>query len=657
MRTAVAVTTTVLAALLLAAPAAAEWSAPELISVSPREQSDGVTSSVLSADGRYLVFAGSIDGRKGILRRDLRTGAIEPVAAGSAYVRAPIQSSSGPAVSADGRYVSFTTSAALDPADDRNEAPDVYVRDMDLPVPGEGAPCAASGPCAYTLASAVDGGAEGLAYAETGGAGSGRQAISADGGRVAFLVRPRSNVAPGPGQPAQVAVRDLATQRTLLVSSTRDPSTGQMTGEPVPGGAMGRGLGVYTPGFPALSADGTTVAWSAINVAAQVATVAGDPAIRNVEGYNEVLWRRIGEGPSAPTRRVIGAADPEAPGCPPGGSFTDPACKGPYEFSEGNENVGYSGGWSQNGGSEPSLSADGWTVALTGAPNSGLTHSADLFVVDMHPGRARRDAVRRLSLGMATGYGPEFESLPPLLEPTLSPDAGRIAFTTARREWRLSNPTVATPPPPQALGLEVWLVDLGDDTLRRLSVPVDGGAATGGGAGFGSGGADSPSFADGGRMLSFDDTASNLVAVDMNEATDAFLVRDTTLPGGSPGQVSISPPPAPRAVKPGWRLAVHAVSRPDGTVRIVADCPGAGRLRAAVAALMPRRRRVAVGLSRVRAAGLNRLELRPGASFRRLARRRGGLEGTATVTFAARGHAKLRERLAVRFRVHAKARR
>ncbi len=660
---------TLVAALAAAPSAGAEWSRPELISSSVREQSDGINSSELSADGRYLVFAGSLDGKAGILRRNLETGAVETVAAASAYGGAPIINSSNPSVSADGRYVSFTTEAALDPADDRNGVADVYVRDMDMAAPSGGAPCAEGEPCAYTLVSAVDGGSEGLTYAAgsrptTSGAVAGRAAISADGTRVAFLVRSPSNLTEGTQQPYQVAFRDLATDRTMLVSATRDPLTGEMTDEQVPRGATGTPQSVFSPGFPVLSADGTTVAWSAIDVGKQVATVQGDPASEGFEGYNEVLWRRIGETAAAPTRRVVGAADPEAPGCPPHGSFSEPACRGPYAFAVGNEDLGFAAGWNQNGGAEPSLSADGWTVATTGAPITSLTHVTDLFVVDMHPGLTPAEAITRLTLGMEVALSPEFNSVNTIEEPTLSADGERVAFATGRREWRLTKPTLLNSPPPLLGSRELWLIDREGETLQRITQTVDGSASNGGASG--TGGASSPSFAAGGRLLAFDSTASNLVAVDKNEVADAFLSSNDSVPAGTPGRVDISAAPAPRSVRPGWRLALHAVSRPDGSVDIVADCPGAGRLRAAAKAPLAdsaRRGRpaairpVGAGLRRVPAAGTDRLVLRLAPRLRGLAHRPGGLEGTATVTFAARGHAKLHETLPVRFRARGKGRR
>ncbi len=94
---------------------------------------------------------------RGIFRRDLESGEIAVVAEGDA-VR--------PSISADGRYISFTTTARLDEENDTNRAPDVYVRDMSIP---SAAPCGSDWEqegeqCPFTIASAVDGSAQGLSY-------------------------------------------------------------------------------------------------------------------------------------------------------------------------------------------------------------------------------------------------------------------------------------------------------------------------------------------------------------------------------------------------------------------------------------------------------------------------------------------------------------
>jgi hypothetical protein len=252
------------------------------------QQADYAGDPAISGDGRYVAFDGSFGGRSGVFRRDLLTGEVATVAEGDAAL---------PSISADGRYVSFTTTARLDAENDTNSAPDVYVRDMRDP---DSEPCpsdweAAGEQCAFTLASAVAGSPRGLSYeygsnlefeeTHDGAVASGRSALSADGRRVAFVTTAISDLAnperEGPGKPEapktppmQVAVRDLDTMQTLLVSARYDPATGgpRLNGagqpEPVPTSEAGYGAvypGPEPPAFPSatagasLSADGSTV--------------------------------------------------------------------------------------------------------------------------------------------------------------------------------------------------------------------------------------------------------------------------------------------------------------------------------------------------------------------------------------------------------------
>jgi hypothetical protein len=172
------------------------------------EQAESASESVISADGRYVVFTGSFAARRGIWRRDLQSGSVEEVAPGAAKL---------PSVSAEGRYVSFTTPERLAPADDHNNSPDVYVRDMQRPCAGAGAcaPCpeheseAEREACPFVLVSALNGSSEGATYtypsassaeqleseaAAFGSLADGRSAISADGRYVVFETGAESNL-------------------------------------------------------------------------------------------------------------------------------------------------------------------------------------------------------------------------------------------------------------------------------------------------------------------------------------------------------------------------------------------------------------------------------------------------------------------------------
>ena len=255
----------------------------QLLSKNSVEQATEATAPAISADGRFVAFAGSIGGLTGIFREEIATGAVVPVYAVAAF-GAQASATTAPSISADGRYVSFTTVDQIDPADDTGKATsDVYVADL------------ATTPPTYELASALDrpgavceagitqpavGEPEGIAYAEGkgGSIATGRSALSADGQKVVFVTKAESNLTEGsggstPGVPTpalQVVVRDRATGCDTLVSAERDPVSGAMTTLPVEGGAEVSGTAVENLHGAAISADGSTVAWLGTNLTLQV---------------------------------------------------------------------------------------------------------------------------------------------------------------------------------------------------------------------------------------------------------------------------------------------------------------------------------------------------------------------------------------------------
>lgn len=676
-----ACTSATLAALALAAPAPGDVFEPiSLASASTVAQADDARDPALSGNGRYVAFDGSFAGTSGVFRRDLLTGQIATVAEGDAIL---------PSISADGRYVSFTTTARLDEANDTNAAPDVYVRDMGNP---DGVPCAAerdeaSEPCAFTLASAADGSATGLSYTYTGADPSaeetrygaiaaGRSALSADGRVVAFETTVASNLG-APGTPAlQVAIRDLDTQRTELVSTRRG------TDEPVQTSEQGFGAiypgGGQRPTFPngaslagaSISADGSTVAWMGQNVEQQASVL---PAESHMEPrYAEPLWRRIASGPGSPIRRVTGGGDPESPACAASGeqapafppTLADP-CQGPF-----NTTIEVGGVWSLGAGRAdvPRLSADGRVVAFasnapevaTGETGNTTNFSDDLYVVDMADGLTRAQALRRLTF--VAGSNPaEKQRVGPIADLDVSPDGSEVAFATERTIFPLGSPTYVSPATAVAEAQELFDVDLANDTLTRVTRGYEGGVGEPGGAV-----AAAPSFSSDGNALAFASTAYNLVYGDGNGASDAFVVRRKRFPASAITQF-VSPPPANPALSASWLLGVSARSRADGAVVLEAQVPGAGELRATARSAVRAGRCVAGGrrrcrhgagivkrsvagkLARPHAGGLTTVVLQLAPRYRTLARRGGGLSAYVALAFSAPGHPTIHERLLVTF--------
>lgn len=638
-----------LASLLAAGPAAAEFGPIRLVSRTFASQAREASEPVLSADGRYMALRAVMDGgQMGVFRVDLETGEVARVETGAAPEEAakaePAASAKAPSISADGRYVSFTTKAPLVGAlDPQPSSEDVYVADM------------STSPPTYELASVA---AETGAAMTTPSRAAPRVALSADGRKVAFV------------SGGEVYLRNLETGETTLVSVARDPLTGAMEpGVPVPGGAvvptLERSIGA------ALSADGTTVAWLGTDLPAQVPLLADEKArITSLDEsafpYDEPLWRRVADGPLAPTRRIVGGGDPSAPGCPgEAGTLAEPACRGPFpELIQGNlDTKNKATGWlgrEESIDGVPQLSADGDTVALIGSP----TEAANLFLVDMAPGLSRVQAVRQLTAQVAVRPGAEGglvdeEKYVPLnghiYDAAISADGRHVAFATARERFPIAPPNLATPPPVQLGLVELYDLDLENEALRRVTHGLSGESEPSLAAGLlaqGGNGASSPSFGDGDRLLGFSSTASNLVAGDGNEAGDAFVVED--VPGSRAAATSVPAAPQPAGVKR-RSLVVSAFSMPDGKVRVVAVTPANGSLEVRAAAPLGARsrpRRVAAGTARSRTTRPVELILALPRRLRHLARSGEGLYAQAAVAFHVAHGRTIRRKLQVRFHAH-----
>lgn len=666
------------------------------------QQAQEAQDSVISADGRYLAFDGTFAGKTGIFRRDLQTGEVAVVAEGQALL---------PSISREGRYISFTAAARLDEEDDTNSAPDVYVRDMAVPA---SAPCGPEWqqreePCAYTLASAVNGSSEGLTYQypseeyaggvafdekHYGALASGRSALSADGSEVAFITTAASDLN-GAGQPElprlQVMVRYLASRRTELVSTIdRD---GEETSEAVPTSPDGYYGAVYpggnsAPEFPlsspdwgaSLSADGTTVAWMGNQIAEQVPLLAAESLEPE---YSEPLWRAIGQGASSPTRRITGGSDPLNPECqrsgqtslPQHASLADP-CQGPFETTGGLSGVPglYTGslGWNF----VPQLSEDGDTVAFLataryiagGEEFKSAESTDDLYVANMTGGLTRVQALTRLT-AVAGGSQTNGGRISPIVDLGVSPDGTQVAFATARTVFPLGSPALVSPPEATSFLDELYSADLSDETLTRVTAGYEGQRTE---AAPGEDSTGSPSFSADDSLLAFSSTEDNLVYGDGNAASDAFTVERVIFRPDPAADVISGPPPvpSPEAV---WALSVTSARGADGKVILYVGLPGAGSLRAVArsavasyarahkASVRGRRRRsrarrsgistrTVASWSRAHAgAGLVEVPLTLAKGYRSLAEARLGLLADVVLRFSAPGHPELTDTVQVVF--------
>ena len=95
-------------------------------------------NSQISADGRYVVFAsdatnvvsGDSNNKTDIFRKDLQTGTIVLVSAQADGMPIADEGSSGPQISADGRYVLFKSDATNLVAGDTNGNTDIFRKDL-----------------------------------------------------------------------------------------------------------------------------------------------------------------------------------------------------------------------------------------------------------------------------------------------------------------------------------------------------------------------------------------------------------------------------------------------------------------------------------------------------------------------------------------------
>lgn len=619
------------------------------------EQGDDATVfAAISANGRYVAiqtrarnfFTDSDPDPPGqyraggVFRFDLPTKTLEKVADGdlfdeetNAFIR---RGASNPSISADGRYIAFATAEPLVPAD-LNDHVDVYVRDMNVPIGGSGA---------YDLVSARDGGDVPASYgspsvpfpgSEPGSDLSRAVAISADGQRVAFRTEaptdlPASAAVDVPA--GQVFLRDRAANSTTLVTARWDKESNTMTAIPA-GGAFGA----------ALSADGTTVAWTGANVADQTRILGGENADSSFIYY---LWRRIGTDPAALTRRITGLADPDDPACPPGSSTifnrtsTGP-CYGPLTDQEGLLGT--------ITGQLPALSGDGYTVAfLTGAgprPIENTNPGFDLYVTKMNPGLSRKAATVELTRDTV---GTDAATASPLSSVAMSSGGRYLAVTTVRTSFVL--PALQMVGEPRAVPgpRELYVIDLQARTIERatrsfaegdINADVLNGATI---------------SADG-SQLAFASFAGNLFFGDANQTTDAFVVERQ--PERPPGATPVDPGTGLESSieeERGPGIRVRVISARGGVVRLVVSVPAAGGVKAVAraAAGRPRKQRILATASG-RARGLTRSEvklvLRPVRRYRPELRRRGVIRGRAIVTYvAARGGRRASATRTIRFR-------
>jgi Tol biopolymer transport system component len=586
----------------------------EIVSVdrASDEQADApTTDAAVSADGRYVVFETKAtnfyenDGvpggdpepsgacrEGGIFRYDRDTGELALVADGTEVAlnakgecepsHVLVRGAENPSISAEGRYIAFSTAQQLVPQD-TNENVDVYVRDMDVPLTAD-----RKGSGAYKLVSAQNGSEEPVTYDDSifsepvpGGAPGSEvwpnTSISANGRYVVFRTEVVHSSLPGGSTPTtppgQLFVRDTLENTTTLVTRT---AVGSKSEECDAGGISGGEPACGANGPATISADGSTVAWVGSHAPSQTVFLRGEDLDETTPYY---LWQRWQE-PGVPTRRITGIADPEDPECAGGSVTGDPTatgpCYGPLTFPE----ASLAGISSQ----APGLSANGNTVAfLAGSalrPNYLKPDSLDVFLTSMAPGVTRKEGTRELTLAVNGSQGDGNASITSL---ALSSDGSHIAFVSQRNAFVLSAPDPIGKFSAEPQYNELDVIDLATNTLERAVLGLEGTEPNGSTLA-------NPTLAENGSTLAFVSQASNLIFGDANGFSDAFTASLQT-PGGT-----AAPPAGVNAGAGGFSLS--AVTSPelgvsvkrakDGGVILLVETPGPGQLAAQARGSIPK---------------------------------------------------------------------
>lgn len=239
------------------------------------EANDGSFTPHISANGRYVTFTSLADNLvsndnnddRDVFLIDLMTNAVELVSVATDGTQGDLNSGglgAGPArVSGDGRFVVFGSFATNLVPNDANFFDDIFLRDR------------------------VAGTTERVSVATDGGEGNGHSmygSVSDDGRFVVFFSN-ADNLAPGDDNgTSDVLCRDRATGETLLLSRAS-------------GGEQGDG----SSRFPAISADGSTVVYQ---------SDATNLVPEDGNGFLDVFLFDMGTGDVERVSTAAGGADP-----------------------------------------------------------------------------------------------------------------------------------------------------------------------------------------------------------------------------------------------------------------------------------------------------------------------------------------------------------
>ncbi|HEY0398548.1 MAG TPA: calcium-binding protein, partial [Acidimicrobiia bacterium] len=415
-------------------------SGPSLISLAvDGSEADGASfTPAISADGRYVAFtsaastlvSGDSNGVEDVFVFDRVTRSTERESLSSTGEQGD-GDSFGPAISSDGRYVAFTSAASNLTAGDANSNLDIFVRDR----------------LAHTTVLASVG-----PHGTMGDGPSVAPSISGDGRLVAFESDAGTLVPGDTNVTGDVFVNDVVTGMTRRLS------------------VAGNGQETESPSFgAAISADGRAVAFESFSSR----LVPGD-----TNGALDVFVADVATGN---LDRVSLSTD---------------------------------GGQADNRSYSPSISADGRIVAFSSFADNlvpdDTNSNLDVFI-------RRRDqkTTTRLSVG-PDGSGADGLSFAPVV----SADGALVVFSSEAGNLVADDSNGTR---------DVFLASTTTGALSRLSRPRSGGKGQGDGPSLG------PVVDASGMMVAFASFATNLVPGDTNGQSDVFVTQSQRSPASNAG--------------------------------------------------------------------------------------------------------------------------
>ena len=483
----------VLAALLVMAPGAGTALAghTERVSVNPQGNADSRTECApsVSGDGRYVVFyseatnlvAGDTNGCADVFLRDRITGETRRVSVASDGAQGSGDSIS-PTISADGRYVAFSSSASdLVPAD-TNGLPDIFVHDRQ------------TGQTERVSVHSNGTEANDIVY---------DPAISADGRYAAFSTS-ASTLVDGDGNTcADVFVHDRQTGETERVSVASDGTEGDNSSE-----------------YPFISADGRYVVFAscATNLVADDANDWPDLFVHDRETGQTALVSVASDGTQGnfctpPLKRPLLGVSISADGryvafasCATNlvdGDTNDWPDVFVHDLETGQTvrvSVASGGTQADDCSRDPSISADGRYVAFYSSASNLVAgdtpFSIDVFVHDRETG-----GTVRVSVASDGAAGDSASS-----NASISADGRYVAFYSAATNL-VDGDTNGW--------ADVFVHDRETGEAERVSVAECGTQGTGR--------SERTSLSADGRYVAFYSNATDLVAGDMNGFQDIFV--------------------------------------------------------------------------------------------------------------------------------------